>query len=910
MLLSKHILHGSYRAFDTFFPSLLYTLDKINSTPLPLCCVCYSDSGDAGAGNEKTEAAKTEAAKPGETAKPGDAASSSAEPKAETDAKPLSSSATSQPTNTKDPVTSESREIEKDGTLNQPPSKDRDEASKKEEEAKIEEERKAKMEQDIFELNEQFTEAISAVNLKPLGVDRYHRKYWIFPNLPGLFVEDSGDFSLSSLQTEKVESQTQEENADVMLQVPKQVEKCISLSPEVIVVQPQPNPSFQQAPSTSIFGSSPQGGVVIDLTKDTPTEATPVIPKPPPLIPISQAASIVQEQEKRQSINNSSMVSTASSMSTPGGKSDINTSLLQELTTLRALGLPRWSFYQSQEEIDNLLDSLNPRGIREVELKKIISDQRTHFESSLSKCPFQSSKELPSSRLPQPRYTSADQYLELYLREQILDIEEKIHLGSLGYLRDVEERARWRDSIENSGAAAALDPNAPNHEEQVAKDVEPGGLEVPKAGQGRSRSTTPFLNEDGSRRKASPPANPSAQELSRALLQVQAGIEKKYLMPPLGMAVDQKKRQRQKEKKVVKESDVCVEEWRASLAKATSFSQIFVHLATLERCVMWSKSLMNVRCRICRRKCGDEFMLLCDGCDHGYHTYCLKPPLKDVPDGDWFCYDCNPVTPVKPRRRAQRVVIVEEESSESEQEEEEQESEDEEEGSEQEDADDENEESEEEEVTTSRRFLRSTQTRGSETTVSSRKNVRGKAAVAHLKRGKATKGKGKRGKEQLSKAKKPEIGTKRPRGRPPSVSSQSLGRPRGRPPSSSANHQSPQSAPDMSSSRRGSSARKRLKMDHHPASPLVHHQSKAESVIASIIELRCSSGNNGGGRFHQSRREQKALENQLCEALWEEVNEQDESVHFEIPIKKREVSSKLICIGNHMNSSAIWEIIA
>ena len=857
------------------------------------------DAGDTGASKENMEASTLS-----------DTGNSTAEPKTEPETKPpppssSSSGITPQPAAGKDPVTSDSKEKVKDSSPDHPPSKDKEEeTSKKEEEARDEEERKAKLEQDIFELNEQFTEAISAVNLKPLGVDRYHRKYWVFPNLPGLFVEDSGDFSPSFLQAEKVEGQPQEENADVVLQVPpKKVEKVVSLSSEVIMVEPQPNSSFQRTTPSGL--SSSQGGVVIDLTKDTPTEATPIIPKPPPLIPISQTASIVEEQEKRLSVNNSSMVSTASSMSTPGGKSDIDTSLLQELTSLRASGLPRWSFYQSQEEIDGLLDSLNPRGIREVELKKIISEQRAHFEPSLPKCPFQSNKEPPSSRLPQPRYTSANEYLELYLREQILDIEEKIHLGSLGYLRGVEERARWRDSIENSGAAAALDPSAPIQEEQAApaaKDAESGGLEVPKGGQGRSRSTTPFLSEDGSRRKASPPINPSVQELSRALLQVQAGIEKKYLMPPLGMAVDQKKRQRQREKKVVKESDVCVEEWRASLAKATSFSQIFVHLATLERCVMWSKSLMNVRCRICRRKCGDEFMLLCDGCDHGYHTYCLKPPLKEVPDGDWFCYDCNPVTPIKPRRRAQRVVIVEEESSESEQEEEEQESEDEEDGSEQEEADDENEESEEEEAvtTTSRRFLRSTQIRGSEMAVSSRKNARGKASsVAQLnakKQGKVTKGKGKPGKEQLTKAKKPEIGTKRPRqrGRPPSVTSQSAGKPRGRPRRSSNNHQSPQSAPETSVSRRGPSARKRLKMDRHPTvSPLVHHQSKAESVIASIIELRCSSsGNNGGGRSHQSKREQKALENQLCEALWEDVNEQEESVHFEIPVKKREVSYK------------------
>ena len=136
-----------------------------------------------------------------------------------------------------------------------------------------------------------------------------------------------------------------------------------------------------------------------------------------------------------------------------------------------------------------MLNSLNPRGIREVDLKRIISEQRVHFEPDLSKCPFQSTDESALSRLPEPRYTSADQYLELYLREQILDIEEKIYLGSLGYLRDVEERSQWRNSIENSGAAAALDPDAPIVEETLPTTNDATlGLEVPKQGHSRSLS--------------------------------------------------------------------------------------------------------------------------------------------------------------------------------------------------------------------------------------------------------------------------------------------------------------------------------------------------------------------------------------------------------------------------------------
>ena len=33
-------------------------------------------------------------------------------------------------------------------------------------------------------------------------------------------------------------------------------------------------------------------------------------------------------------------------------------------------------------------------------------------------------------------------------------------------------------------------------------------------------------------------------------------------------------------------------------------------------------------------------MLLCDGCDHGFHTDCLDPPMVDIPEGDWFCPSC------------------------------------------------------------------------------------------------------------------------------------------------------------------------------------------------------------------------------------------------------------------------------
>ena len=418
-----------------------------------------------------------------------------------------------------------------------------------------EEERRERVEGELAQLREELREAGSCVNLQPLGCDRLHRRYWLFPNLPGLYVEDLGLSSSSTPPT--------------------------SISP--------PHPStITHTPS--------------DTTTHLPTSSDTQVPEttltPHPTSPAGQSPPCQEGGGERDGV--------------------------------------RWSCYSTEEEVDDLLAALDERGVREKALKQALALHKPVLLASLKKADMRS--KLRPSPTSLQTYSSGNQYLELYLREQILDTEEKIHLGNLGHLRGAEGREEWRERIENSGAAAALSTVSEKKEEE-GKEATP-----------RQSSGSPSCR-----------VIPSVQALSQALLEVEAGIELKFLMPPLGAAVDSKQsRLRSSSKKeVVKETDVCREQWRASLSQATSFSQIFVHLATLERAIMWSRSLMNVRCRICRRKGGDEYMLLCDGCDHGYHTYCLKPPLQLVPEGDWFCRDCCPITPVKPRKRTARVTFQE-----------------------------------------------------------------------------------------------------------------------------------------------------------------------------------------------------------------------------------------------------------
>ncbi len=48
----------------------------------------------------------------------------------------------------------------------------------------------------------------------------------------------------------------------------------------------------------------------------------------------------------------------------------------------------------------------------------------------------------------------------------------------------------------------------------------------------------------------------------------------------------------------------------------------------------------SIECLVCGRGDDEAMMLLCDGCDDSYHTYCLFPPLKEIPKGDWRCPMC------------------------------------------------------------------------------------------------------------------------------------------------------------------------------------------------------------------------------------------------------------------------------
>lgn len=50
----------------------------------------------------------------------------------------------------------------------------------------------------------------------------------------------------------------------------------------------------------------------------------------------------------------------------------------------------------------------------------------------------------------------------------------------------------------------------------------------------------------------------------------------------------------------------------------------------------------DLGCMICGKDNNHKKLMLCEGCDDGYHIYCLTPSLSAVPDDDWYCPSCQP----------------------------------------------------------------------------------------------------------------------------------------------------------------------------------------------------------------------------------------------------------------------------
>ncbi|XP_047324617.1 origin of replication complex subunit 1B-like [Impatiens glandulifera] len=65
-----------------------------------------------------------------------------------------------------------------------------------------------------------------------------------------------------------------------------------------------------------------------------------------------------------------------------------------------------------------------------------------------------------------------------------------------------------------------------------------------------------------------------------------------------------------------------------------------VYVKRKEASILDEEDLEIEECKVCFQA-GEGVMIECDDCLGGFHLKCLKPPLKEVPEGDWICTFCD-----------------------------------------------------------------------------------------------------------------------------------------------------------------------------------------------------------------------------------------------------------------------------
>ncbi|KAF8781843.1 Bromodomain adjacent to zinc finger domain like protein [Argiope bruennichi] len=135
------------------------------------------------------------------------------------------------------------------------------------------------------------------------------------------------------------------------------------------------------------------------------------------------------------------------------------------------------------------------------------------------------------------------------------------------------------------------------------------------------------------------------EEAKKRLLKVEASIERRYLRPPLGTRSTISSGGAPSNPVPTDTSEeenipVGLVKWRNAVENCRTAAQLSMCLNFLETCTAWDKSIMRASCQFCHSGDNEEKLLLCDGCDKGYHTYCFKPVMETIPEGDWYCFEC------------------------------------------------------------------------------------------------------------------------------------------------------------------------------------------------------------------------------------------------------------------------------
>ncbi|KAM8903483.1 LOW QUALITY PROTEIN: tyrosine-protein kinase BAZ1B [Spinachia spinachia] len=283
-------------------------------------------------------------------------------------------------------------------------------------------------------------------------------------------------------------------------------------------------------------------------------------------------------------------------------------------TTIPKQGQNLWFICDNPAELEELVESLHPHGVRESELKAKIQSRYQDILHSVH-----------LTRKAKMSLRTCDGYAELlnFLRSDILEVASRLQKGGLGYLEDnvdIAEELKDMENLKDFGECIITIQAC-----VIKKFLQ--GFMAPKQKKKRKHG----------------------------------GVE------------SSKAEEVDDEKKLAAEARVAtaVEKWKTALREAQTFSRMHVLLGMLDACIKWDMSAENARCKVCRRKGDDEKLILCDECNKAFHLFCLRPALYGIPTGEWLCPACQPTV----ARRGSRSRNYNQDTDEEEEEEEDEESE-------------------------------------------------------------------------------------------------------------------------------------------------------------------------------------------------------------------------------------------
>lgn len=125
-----------------------------------------------------------------------------------------------------------------------------------------------------------------------------------------------------------------------------------------------------------------------------------------------------------------------------------------------------WTFLNTEDEINALIDSLNPRGIREKNLREQLESQKELILFHVQNCPIEKLQVDPATldekieqiandktraylnaNFSYPKGSNISEMMLNEIRKSILEMEFKLTAGQLGQLR-VKDRLAWREAID------------------------------------------------------------------------------------------------------------------------------------------------------------------------------------------------------------------------------------------------------------------------------------------------------------------------------------------------------------------------------------------------------------------------------------------------------------------------------